>query len=188
MVIQGGNHLGLGTTSGTYTCPLTFSLYNQSNQFVASANINAQFKITYNNSNYTLTLTNPDVSFTYSAPSDYINGMSVTKTNGLRIVGYSAYEVLVKTLGPNFISGSNTMPVSVMRLENTAPGSLSSITSTTVGLSATDQRIILNPVPSHLYHTVDYNLRYFILPGNTVISSAATGAYSTQLIYVVLPQ
>lgn len=188
MVIQGGNHLSLGSVSGTYTCPLTFSLYNQSNQLVSSTNINAQFKITYNNANYTLTLSNPDVSFTYTSPADYANGMSVTKTNGLRIVGHNAYEVLVKTLGPNFTSGSNTMPVSVMRLENMVAGSLPSITSTEVALSSADQRIILNPMPSHLYHTVDYNLRYFILPGNTVISSTATGSYSTQLIYVVLPQ
>ncbi|RZK80688.1 MAG: hypothetical protein EOO92_07275 [Pedobacter sp.] len=189
LIIQGGNHLSAASTTGTYSCPLIFSLYNQAGQLVSSTTINARFQISYNSGyNFTMTFTDPNVNLSFNTPSDYTNGKSVSKTNGLRIVAYSAYEVLVKTVGPNLISGSNTMPVSIMRLENTPPAARPGITSTTVSLSATDQRIILNTMPNYLYQTVDYNLRYFTNPGNTTVASSPSGSYTTQIIYVILPQ
>jgi hypothetical protein len=187
MVIQGGNYLLLGN-SGTYSCPVTLSLYNQAGQLVSSSNTQLSFQITYaNNSNYTITLLNPDVSMVYSTPADYASGKTVTKIKGLKVVGFSAYQVIVKTLNPYMSSGNNTIPVSVVKLENTPPAGKSGITSFPINLSSTDQFIIKNTMRDNTYRTIEYDLKYSITGGNTLISSAASGSYATQVIYVVLP-
>ena len=37
------------------------------------------------------------------------------------------------------------------------------------------------------YRTIEYDLKYSISGGNATISSAASGSYTTQVIFVVLP-
>lgn len=187
MVIQGGNYLLLGN-SGTYSCPVTLSLYNQAGQLVSTSNTQLSFQITFANSgNYSITLLNPDVSMLYQTPADYINGKTVTKIKGLKVVGTKAYQVMVKTLHPYLSSGSNTIPVDVVRLENTPPAGKSGITSFPINLSSTDQFIIKNTMSDITYRTMEYDLKYSISGGNATISSAASGSYTTQVIFVVLP-
>ncbi|MEJ5964304.1 hypothetical protein [Pedobacter immunditicola] len=187
MVIQGGNYLLLGN-SGTYSCPVTLSLYNQAGQLVSSSNTKLSFQITFaNNSNYTISLLNPDVSMLYQTPADYLTGKTVTKIKGLKVVGTKAYQVIVKTLHPHLISGSSTIPVEVVRLENTPPAGKSGITSFPINLSSTDQLIIKNMMSDNTYRTIEYDLKYSISGSNTTISSAASGSYTTQVIFVVLP-
>ncbi|MHA4896678.1 hypothetical protein ACXZ1K_18155 [Pedobacter sp. PWIIR3] len=188
MVIQGGIPLMLATTAGTYTCPVTLSLYNQNNQLVSTANANLSFQITYASSlNYTVTLTNPDVSLQYSTPATYTTGVSVTKTNGLRVVGYTAYQVIIKASDANLINGSNTIPVSVVSLQTTPPTGKPGIITTTRSLSTSDQTIITNSMLDYTYQTTDYTLKYTIAGNNSLINSAPSGSYATQVIYVVLP-
>ena len=187
MVIQGGNYLLLGN-GGTYTCPVTLSLYNQAGQLVSSSNTQLSFQITFaNNSNYTISLLNPDVSMLYQTPADYITGKSVTKIKGLKVVGTRAYQVIVKTLHPYLSSGSNTIPVDVVKLENTPAAGKPGITSFPINLSSTDQFIIKNMMNDNTYRTIEYDLKYSISGGNATISSAASGSYTTQVIFVVLP-
>lgn len=187
MVIQGGNYLLLGN-GGPYSCPVTLSLYNQAGQLVSSSNTTLSFQITYaNNSNYGITLLDPDVSMLYQTPADYITGKTVTKIKGLKVEGTKAYQVLVKTLNPYLSSGSNTIPVDVLRLENTPPAGKPGITTFPINLSSTDQFIIKNMMNDNTYRTVEYDLKYSISGGNTTISSAASGSYTTQVIFVVLP-
>lgn len=189
MIIQGGSHLLLATASGTYTCSLTFSLYNQNGQLVSTTNANASFQITYSNvSNYTVTLQNPNVSLQYSTPASYTNGVSVTKTGGLTVTGYTPYQVIVKTFGPNLTSGTNTIPVSVVKLQNTPPSGKPGIVSNGISLSSSDQVIITNAMNDYTYQTVTYDLRYYIDGGNSTINAAPGGVYSSQVIYVILPQ
>ena len=186
MVIQGGNYLLLGNI-GIYSCPVTLSLYNQAGQLVSSSNTQLSFQITYtNSSNYTISLLNPDVSMAYNTPADYINGKVVNKIKGLKVVGLKGYQVMVKTLQPYLSSGSNTIPVGVVKLENTAPAGKSGITSFPINLSSTDQFIIKNTMSDDT-QTTEYDLKYSISAGNTLISSAASGSYSTQVIFAVLP-
>ena len=186
MVIQGGNYLLLAN-GGTYSCPVTLSLYNQAGQLVSSSNTTLSFRITYaNSSNYSITLLNPDVSMVYNTTADYINGKAVTKIKGLKVVGLKGYQVMVKTLNPYLSSGSNTIPVDVVKLENTAPAGKTGITSFPINLSSTDQFIIKNTMSDNT-QTTEYDLKYSISSGNALISSAASGSYTTQVVFAVLP-
>ena len=187
MVIQGGNYLLLGN-SGTYSCPVTLSLYNQAGQLVSSSNTTLTFQITYaNKSNYAITLLNPDVSMLYQTPADYITGKTVTKTKGLKVVGTKPYQVIVKTMNPYLSSGSNTLPVEVVKLENTPATGKPGITTFPINLRSTDQFIIKNTMLDKTYETIEYDLKYSISGSNSTISSAAAGSYTTQVIFVVLP-
>ncbi len=188
IIIAGGSALSSATTQGTYTCPLIFTLNNQNGQLISTKNVSVSFQITYGNTNdYTVTLLYPNVSFGYSSIANYLNGILVTKTNGLKIVAYSAYQVIVKTVGPNLINGSNTLPVSMIKLQNSSSTSKSGITSTNISLSANDQVIIVNNYNDYTYQTVEYNLKY-IMEANNAITTAPSGTYTTQVIYVVLPR
>ncbi|EOR93725.1 hypothetical protein ADIARSV_3065 [Arcticibacter svalbardensis MN12-7] len=188
MIIAGGGALSAATTQGTYSCPLIFTLYNQNGQLISTKNVSVSFQITYANStSYTLTLFDPSVSFGYSSISNYLNGMSVAKKNGLKIVGYTAYQVIVKTVGPNLINGANTLPVSIIKLQNASSTNKPGITSTNVSLSANDQVIIVNNLTDHTYQTVEYNLEYLI-EANSAITTAPSGTYTTQVVFVILPK
>lgn len=187
MIIDGGNYL-VAAKNGTYSCPITLSLYNQAGQLVSSSDVTVSFLITTGSSyNYTITLLNPDVKMQFNTMQDYASGKSVTKSRGLKIVGYSAYQVIVKTIEPNLISGTNTIPVSVVRLTNNPVVARSGIISTPVQLSSSDQVIIRNSLPDYTYQTTEYDLNYAISGGNSAVLSSNTGAYSTQVIYIVLP-
>ncbi|MHB1922362.1 MAG: hypothetical protein ACYCOO_09010 [Chitinophagaceae bacterium] len=196
MLIQGGNYLQKVPT-GTYFCPLTFSVYNLSGQLVSTANVTVSFQISYNNSySYSVTLANSSISFLFSVPTNYINGLTVTQPNGLSITGYSSYQVVAKTLDANLSSGSNTIPVSVIQLANSSTAGNKSITSTTINLSTSDQTIITNSGESEddsndeapaSGNTTQYTLQFTISGGNQSIVSANPGTYSTQLIFEVLP-
>jgi hypothetical protein len=189
MIIQGGNHLLL-PTGGTYSCTLTFSLYNQDNVLVSSSNVVASFMVTANNNNsYSLSLLSPNVSLQFNTIADYTNGVSVAKSKGLKVTGYSPYQVIVKTTAGNLVSGaSHTIPVSALSLETTkATVSVPAINCYPINLSANDQVIITNPMTSYLYQVVEYNLRYYTQARDNRFSIPG-GTYSTNIIFVVLPQ
>ncbi|MES2826517.1 MAG: hypothetical protein V4687_00105 [Bacteroidota bacterium] len=188
LLIQGGNHFLSNMVSGNYTTSLTFSLYNLSGQLVATKVMPVNFQITYGNSfNATVTLLDPNAALVYDTPAKYISGVSVSKAAGLKIIAYNGYQVIAKTVGPNFTSGSNTIPVSAVRLENTKPAGKTGIVSTTIALASTDQQIITNSMPDFTYQTIEYNLRYYTLGNTLAITSAPSGNYTTQVIYLVLP-
>ncbi len=188
MIVQGGNYLLVGA-AGTYSCPITFSVYNYSGQLVATSNVTISFQISYSNSSsYQISLSNASVAFQFNTPSNYINGVTVAQPNGLTITGYSSYQVIAKTSDANLSNGLATIPVSVIQLANSAPAGKTAITSTTINLSTSDQVIITNPVPDYTYQTIQYNLQYSIAGGNSSINTSEPGSYATQLIYVVLPK
>lgn len=187
MIIQGGNYLLLGT-SGTYSCPITLSLYNANGQLVATANVTISFQISYSNSNSSsITMNTTSVALQYQTPSDYLNGVTVSNPNAMTVTGYSSYQVLAATLDANLSNGSSTIPVNIIHLTNSAPSGMTAITSTPINLSTTNQVIITNPVPDYTYQTVQYSLTYSIAGGNGILVSVPAGSYTTQLIFVVLP-
>ncbi|NCI50414.1 hypothetical protein GWC95_10810 [Sediminibacterium roseum] len=191
MIIQGGNHLLL--PNGTYTGTLVFTLYNQSNQVVSTSTVQQSFAVNSSVNSFTAVFQNgaDNISMNFNTLANYTNGVSVTKTNGLKITGYSPYQVIVKTSSPNLTSstgGSSTIPVSVVNLQTTKN------TSTTGGinvftrkLSNLDQVIITNPMNDYTQQAVQYNLRYYTLAGDTKLNAAA-GTYTTSVVFVVIPQ
>lgn len=190
MLIQGGVHL-LFLPNGVYSTNLIFTLYNQNNQVVSTSTVAVTFAINSSSSSYTMVLQNgaDNINFVFNTPSDYTSGASITKTNGLRVTGYSPYQVLIKASSPNLTApGGATIPVSVVNIEATKS------TSTTVGintytreLSNSDQILITNPLTDYTHHVVEYNLRYFTQPGDSRLSKPS-GTYNTTVIFVAVPK
>ncbi len=190
MIIQGGNHLLL--PNGTYSASLVFTLYNQSNQVVSTSTVIVSFAVNSSTNTYTVVLQNSadNINMVFNTPANFTNGVSVTKSNGLKITGYSPYQVLIKTSSANLVSGTsaNTIPVSVVSLEPTQS------TSTTGGilmytrqLSNADQIIITNPLTDHTQQVVEYHLRYYTQPGDNRLA-VGSGSFNTTVIFVVTPK
>lgn len=189
MIIQGGNHLLL--PNGTYSGSLIFTLYNQSNQVVSTSTVTVSFAVNSTTNSYTVLFQNSadNIVMTFNTASDYLNGVSVTKTNGLKITGYSPYQVVIKTSSPNLVSAtSNTIPVSAVSLQATQT------TSTTGGiltyarqLSTSDQILISNPMTDYTQQVVEYTLRYYTQGGDSRLSQPG-GSYNTSVYFVVMPK
>ncbi len=190
MIVQGGNHLLL--PNGTYTGNLVFTLYNQNNQVVSTTTVSQSIAINSSVNSYTIVFQNTadNINLAFNTISNYINGVSVTKTRGLKITGYSPYQVIVKASSANLVrtSGSNTIPVSVVSLQTTKYTSTSGgINMYTRQLSASDQIIITNPVTSSNQQVVEFTLRYYTTAGDKRLTGPS-GTYNTSVLFVVIPQ
>jgi hypothetical protein len=189
MIIQGGNHLLL--PNGTYSGSLIVTLYNQSNQVVSSSTVTVSFAVNSTSNSYTVVFQNSadNIVMTFNTASDYTNGVSVTKTKGLKITGYNPYQVVIKTSAANLVSASsNTIPVSAVSLQATQS------TSTTGGilvysraLSTSDQILISNPMVDYTQQVVEYTLRYYTQAGDNRLSQPG-GSYNTSVLFVVMPK
>ncbi|RYZ52944.1 MAG: hypothetical protein EOP49_08335 [Sphingobacteriales bacterium] len=191
-IVQGGAHL-LQPVNGAFSCNLIFTLYDWNDQLVATWNSSATIQIYFNgNSLFTLTLQNGANSayFNFANPSDITNGISLTKTNGLKITGYQNYQVFAQTTNENLVSGStsSTIPVSTIKLQASLASPISGVTCNTILLSSASQSpLVVNTNPNYPYQTVQYNLRYYIDPNAPAIISSPSGTYTGTLVYVVVP-
>ncbi|TKC08637.1 hypothetical protein [Pedobacter frigoris] len=189
LVIQGGNHLVL--PNGTYTTNLIFSLYNQANQLISTTTVAVNFQINSTTNSYTLVLQNSanQVDMNLTTPAAIAAGVSVVKSLGLKVTGYSAYQVVVKTSGANLVSGtsSNTIPVAAINLEVTKATTTSGgITCYTRPLSIVDQYFVTNPLSDYTQQVVEFNLRYFTTPGDSRFSGSS-GTFTTNVLFVAIP-
>lgn len=190
MIIDGGSHL-LFLPNSVYSTNLIFTLYNQSNQVVSTSTVAISFVVNSTSNSYTMVLQNgaDNINFVFNTPADYTSGASVTKANGLRVTGYSAYQVLVKTSSADLVSsGASTIPVSVVNIEATKSTSTTTGISTyTRALSNSDQVLITNPLTDYTHQVVEYNLRYFTNPGDSRLSKPS-GTYNTTVLFVAVPK
>ncbi|AYD48709.1 hypothetical protein [Arachidicoccus soli] len=187
MIVQGGNYL-LVAGSGTFTCTLTFSIYNASGTLVATQTLNASFIISYSNSSSaTMSLAHTGVSLPFTTQANYTSGVSVTQTQELSVTAYNAYQIIAKTQDANLTSGTHTIPVSVIQLTNTANPTKTGIVSTPISLTNNDQQIITNPMTNSTFQSVKYDLTYSISGNNSTIFQSSSGTYTTNIIYILLP-
>lgn len=189
LLIQGGNHLIL--PNGTYTTNLVFSLYNQSNQLISTATTAVNFQVNSTTNSYTIVLQNSanQVDMNLSTPAAIATGVSVLKLLGLKVTGYSAYQVVVKTTSANLVSASssNTIPVAAISLEVTKASLTSGgINCYSRALSASDQFFVTNPLSDYTQQIVEYNLRYFTAPGDSRFSGSS-GTFTTTVLFVAIP-
>lgn len=189
MMIQGGFHLLI--PNGTYVSSLIFSVYNQSNELVATFSTPVTFLVYATLNSYTLVLQNSanQVSMAFNTVSDYTNGISVSKLRGLKVSGTNPYQVLVRTAGFNLRDGqgSNVIAVEAVNLEikkfsHTADG----INCFTKGLSVFDQVFVTNPLSDPSQKVVEFDMKYFTKPGDKRFSKPA-GIYSTSVLFVAIP-
>jgi hypothetical protein len=62
------------------------------------------------------------VAFNYVTAADYNSDQTITKANSLKVTSTKNFNVKVKAGGPNFVNGSNSIPVDVLTIKAaTAP-------------------------------------------------------------------
>lgn len=192
VIVAGGSHM-IQPVSGAFTVNLVFSLYDWNDQFVASWNTAANIQIYFNaNSLYSMTLQNGanSASFDFTTLAQYTNGISLTKTNGLKITGYQNYQVFAQTTSADLVSANTTqtLPASIIKLQASLASPITGVTCNTVSLSPNNQSpLIINTNPNYPYQTVQYNLRYYIEGNIPNFFTVPADAYTGTLVLVVVP-
>ncbi len=193
MIIDGGSHM-LQPSNGSFTVNLVFTLYDWNDQLVTTWSTNATIQINFNGNNlYTMTLQNGgDVAnFSFTDIPKYVNGLSLSKPNGLKITGYQNYQVFAQTTSPELVSGttSETVPVSIVKLEVSRTPAITGVTCNTITLATSNPTpIITNTNTAYPHQTVEYNLRYFIEPGSfDAAAGIPIGTFTGTLVLACIP-
>ena len=189
MLIQGGSHLLI--PNGTYTGTLIFSLYNSNNVLVSTSTVAVSFIINSVYSSLTVELQNSanEIDMVFNTVESYMNGVSITKSRGMRVVGYMPYQVMIKTSGLNLTgSDSNVIPVDAVNVQTTKfTASSGGITTFTRALSTVDQIIVSNPMVDNTHQVTEYDLRYYTAPNDSRLSGK-TGTFNTTVLFVIIAQ
>jgi hypothetical protein len=188
MIITGGNNLIV--PNGTYRANLIFTLYNQNNEVVSTRTQEATFQVNSSSNSYTVVLQNASnvVDLVFNTLANYTNGVSVTKTQGLKVTGYNAYQILVKTSTTNLEGPDSTIPVSAVSVQTTKyTPTTGTVTTYTRALSTADQIIITNPVANSTQQITEYTLRYYTAAGDNRFAGKS-GTFSTTILFVAIPQ
>lgn len=189
MQIKGGDHLLI--PNGAYTGTLIFSLYNSSNVLVSTSNVNVTFNMNAGYNSLTLELQNlaNEINLDFNTVANYTNGVSVTKSRGMKVVGYQPYQVMIKTSGLNLVSANSTsIPVAAVNVQATKFTSTSGGISTFAReLSTINQVIVTNPMVDNTQQVTEYDLSYYTAPGDSRLSGK-TGVFNTSVLFIVVSQ
>lgn len=198
--IAGGPQL-VELQNGMYYCQLTFRLYDQQGVLKSTSTALYNFGKYFNGTGggtgggdtpiTSLTLVNgsTNTALNFTSGSDYLNGVSVTINNGLRIQSTAPYQIKVKSSGANFSSSQpSIIPVSAVKLQSTsgvpAP---SDVTHNIISLDNVSKTLLTKNAwtdPNPVY----YNLKYSTAAGDTNFLNARQGAYTTTLTYTMEPK
>lgn len=193
-IIQGGNHLLV--PNGDYRVSLEFLLYDGNNNLLDSFVMNdVGFQIQAGNyGTNTLVLQNSAdlVNMQFDNVSDYYSGISVSKPLGLKVEYNVANEIFVKTTSSNLTSltTSNTIPVSLFKIEltQTQQSLPNLVLSPPTSLSTSETLAAQNPHTDYTYTDVEYNLHYSVPSANAASVFGYAATYTTNVIFIVLPQ
>ncbi|UYQ93210.1 hypothetical protein MKQ68_24310 [Chitinophaga horti] len=124
----------------------------------------------------TVNETNPTLVFANAA--DYANGVSVTYPNALTVTSTSAYTIKVKAATADLTNGSNSIPVSNVKVQPTGTTGIG--TPSQVSLSTTDQNIVTS-APAAILKNI--NLQYSTDANNAAFIGKPAGDYTTQITF-----
>lgn len=119
----------------------------------------------------------------FNTVEDYLNGKSVTYTDGLMVSATTAYQVTVRSVSANFSSaGGNTLPLDVVRLQLSG----GSGTTAPVTLSTTAKTILQGLSTGGASETFD--ITYFTEPNDQRLFNVPPEQYETSLLYEISPR
>lgn len=123
------------------------------------------------------------VAFNYVTAADYNSEKTVAQANALKVTSTKSFVVKVKAGGPNFINGSNLIPVDVLTIKAaTASGTMGG-TKSAVVLSAADQTLVANaPLGSALTLNLDYVIPAAQSSSSKILGKPA-GTYTQTVTY-----
>ncbi|PWN58149.1 peptidoglycan-binding protein LysM [Chryseobacterium viscerum] len=123
------------------------------------------------------------VAFNYFTAADYNSDQTITKANSLKVTSTKNFNVRVKAGGPNFVNGSNSIPVDVLTIKAAAaPGSMGG-TKNDVVLSAGERTLVANaPLGSALILNLDYTIPAAKSSSSYILGKPA-GTYTQTVTY-----
>lgn len=178
--------------TGTYssTCTMDYHLYNP--EIYTSENI-LNFPITFilhkiEASTLTLSTEAQTVNLSYTTPSVFQNGTSVSYAAGLMVDAYYPYLVYVKG-SQDLTNGGSSIPLSSIKLTATQDSTDATyITTSTVSLSNTNQTIISSTNSSGLENKNYFDLKYYTDPNDENFLNRPAGTYTSIITFSCTPQ
>lgn len=190
LIIAGGGYLQ-NYQNKTWIGSLIFTVYRQDNTPIGSKEFS--FTIQIGKISGTPPITNEySISFTteasnaqveYKSMADYVNGKSVTYTNGLTVSATTDYQVTVRSIESNFNSlAGNNLPLDIVKLqltggsEGTMPVALSTLRRTVLLGQSTEGRL------------KSFDVIYSTEPNDQRLIEVSSDQYSTQLMFEITPR
>lgn len=118
------------------------------------------------------------VEFNYPNAASYTVNQEKSLTGHLKVTATKTFQVTVKAAGANFVNGASNIPVNVMDITPTAPGSG---TAKTVNLSTTDQSILTGVTAG--IKTVDVKYSIPAAKAQSDILGKPQGTYQQTVVY-----
>jgi hypothetical protein len=193
ITVLGGSYLGNFPAWTKFTAPVEFTAYDQYNSVIGKVSHQFQFQI----GNITgtppadvMTLKiNMDASngvLEFKSMQDYINGTSVTYSNGLMVTSTGNFQIKVRSLQNNLISSSgSSIPVEVIHLL-LSPLDHPNQTVHPITLNMSSQT--LAQAISSQNTSYNYDIKYFTSPQDERLINAKPEDYATTLQYEIMPQ
>ena len=120
----------------------------------------------------------------FTKPQDFATGVQAIYPGSLSVISSTPYQLQVRTLTPDFISNSLSIPVNTVGLQLK---SASTTKQGTVTLSNSTQTIISNETSTGSQARL-YDIRYFTQPNDNRLLKAVPENYQTTLMYTITPQ
>jgi hypothetical protein len=187
LVAAGGDYLNQLQGKSFYFT-LRFTAYREDNSLIGYVDLGYMIRVQQLGnlpSEYSI-LVSPEASnglLEFNTVEDYLNGKSVTYTDGLTVSATTAYQVTVRSVSANFSSaGGDTLPLDVVRLQlSGGPGTTAPVT-----LSTTAKTILQGLSTGGASETID--ITYSTEANDPRLFNVPSEQYETSLLYEISPQ
>ena len=121
------------------------------------------------------------VDFNYTTTTDYNTAKNVMVENSLIVTSSNNFDVKVKADGPNFVSGSNVIPVNVLQVKAVTGGTMAG-TLNDITLSTEDQVLVTNAtLGAKKSLSIDYSIS--AENAQNVLLGKEAGTYTQKVTY-----
>lgn len=194
--VLGGAYLtDLKTNSPTYPIELTFTLYGANNQVLARTPVNYTFQVHQDltgappaENTYSIKIANAARTgvLNINKLTDYVNGASVTYTDGLTVSSSTDYQIAVKSVSPTFLSSQgNSLPLDIVNVV-LQPASGTQALVSAQPLSSLPQVLSTGTSTNRL--PVYYNIKYSTNPNDKRLFQSVKDEYTITLQYEITPK
>ena len=121
------------------------------------------------------------VDFNYVTTTDYNTAKNVTVANSLIVTSSTNFDVKVKAGGSHFVSGNNSIPVNVLKIEAVEGGTMTG-TYNAIILSTIDQKLVsIADKGAQKSLSIDYSIS--AEKAKTVLLGKEPGTYTQTVTY-----
>ncbi len=122
------------------------------------------------------------VNFNYTTAAEYNTARNVPVPNSLVVTSSKDFDVKVKADGPDFVNGSNLIPVDVLQIKASAEGLATAASFADITLSDADKVLITKAkLGAKRSFSIDYSIS--AEKAQTVLLGKPVGTYTAKVTY-----